>query len=265
MPYRGSILYREHFVFKAPRDEDQSIWRYMDFTKFVSLLDKSALFFARSDKLKDEFEGSYPTVTVIKRESQFKKIFEDFNVEPDSSSTVDKLCQWLKQIRSYVAINCWNVSNQESAALWKLYLKSNEGIAIKSNYRRLKSSFNAAEDDIYIGMVRYIDYSKQSIPDTNILRPFVTKRRSFEHEHELRALLYNRPSTSRGSHGELFMGRPFFDNGKYVPINLHELIDKIYVAPTCPDWLKELVESLLKLYSIDVQVVRSSLDEPPVY
>ena len=40
--------------------DDTVLWRYMDFTKFVSLLEKSALFFPRADKLGDPFEGYWP-------------------------------------------------------------------------------------------------------------------------------------------------------------------------------------------------------------
>ena len=43
-------MYQEHPSFNPPSD-NATLWRYMDFTKFVSLLDKSALFFVRADKL----------------------------------------------------------------------------------------------------------------------------------------------------------------------------------------------------------------------
>ena len=50
-------MYKEHEAF-APPPPDAVLWRYMDFTKFVSLLEKQALFFARADKLEDDpFEG----------------------------------------------------------------------------------------------------------------------------------------------------------------------------------------------------------------
>lgn len=258
-------MYKEHFAFRKPSDEDQSIWRYMDFTKFVSLLDKDALFFVRSDRLEDAFEGSYPRTNLDIRKKEFKKIFEELQMESDSLEVVDAVSQTFKQLRLYVALNCWNISDHESAALWKLYLRSNEGIAIRSSFRRLKASFNGAEDDIYIGMVRYLDYNKQNIPEANLFYPFVSKRKSFEYEHELRALLYNQPSIRRNADGKLIMEKPPFENGKYVSVNLKELIYKIYLAPTCSNWLKELVESIVKLYGIEVQVVRSSLDDSPMY
>ncbi len=51
-------MYKEHHEFEEP-DDRTIIWRYVDFTKFVSYLDKNALFFVRSDKLFDRYEGKY--------------------------------------------------------------------------------------------------------------------------------------------------------------------------------------------------------------
>jgi hypothetical protein len=51
---------RDYPVLKKPKYEHAKIWRFIDFTKFVSLIDKSALFFPRIDRLGDKFEGSIP-------------------------------------------------------------------------------------------------------------------------------------------------------------------------------------------------------------
>lgn len=53
-------MYKEHPVFQQPNNENIKIWRYMDFTKFMSLLDTKKLFFTRADKFEDPFEGSWP-------------------------------------------------------------------------------------------------------------------------------------------------------------------------------------------------------------
>ena len=39
--------------FHDPPPADAILWRYMDFTKFVALLEMKSLFFARADKLND--------------------------------------------------------------------------------------------------------------------------------------------------------------------------------------------------------------------
>ena len=52
-------MYKEHPALRVPSDADSMIiWRYMDFTKFVSLLDRKALFFVKAGKLGDPFEGA---------------------------------------------------------------------------------------------------------------------------------------------------------------------------------------------------------------
>ncbi len=52
-------MYEKHPVFTPPPDENVKIWRYMDFTKFFSFIDKKALFFTRIDQLEDKFEGRF--------------------------------------------------------------------------------------------------------------------------------------------------------------------------------------------------------------
>ena len=49
----------EHPSFESPADRDVSIWRYMDLAKFIWILQKKALFFARADQLGDPYEGHY--------------------------------------------------------------------------------------------------------------------------------------------------------------------------------------------------------------
>jgi len=58
----------ENPAFIAPANVDVKIWRYMDFTKFVSMLEEAGLFFARLDRLGDPFEGSSTRAEVMSRE-----------------------------------------------------------------------------------------------------------------------------------------------------------------------------------------------------
>ena len=56
--------YKKRDGIKSPKD-DAVLWRYMDFTKFVDLLDKRALWFARVDTFKDPFECSLSLANVL--------------------------------------------------------------------------------------------------------------------------------------------------------------------------------------------------------
>lgn len=51
-------MHEQHPNFDAPSDPDISVWRYMNLAKFVSMLQGDALYFARPDRMTDEFEGS---------------------------------------------------------------------------------------------------------------------------------------------------------------------------------------------------------------
>jgi hypothetical protein len=52
------VMYSAEPLFNVPENENVTIWRYMDFTKLVSLIDKKALYFARADRFSDKFATS---------------------------------------------------------------------------------------------------------------------------------------------------------------------------------------------------------------
>ncbi len=56
----GTIVYKMRQGYKSPSDPDIKIWRYIDFTKFISMIHGSRLHFARLDSLGDPFEGAAP-------------------------------------------------------------------------------------------------------------------------------------------------------------------------------------------------------------
>lgn len=236
--------------FETPR-ENATIWRYMDFTEFVSLLERQELFFSRADKLGDPFEGACPKANVEYRLETLRKLLGDRNIQTETVS------EFYKLLRGFTAVNCWHINIYESAAMWKLYLKSNEGIAIKSTFKRLRESLGQRPDTIC--KVQYIDYKRDTMP-VHFLAPFMYKRKSFEHEAELRAIIQRLPKRGFSKRSK----RPF-DEGIYVLVKLNVLINRIYLAPQTPDWQLELVESVTEKYGLKKKVVRSILDEKPIY
>jgi hypothetical protein len=248
------VMYKDDPDLEKPSGEAR-IWRYMDFSKFVSLLYKSALFFARVDQLDDPFEGSFPRVNVELRPQVFKDKMPPKDIE--------YLSEFYKQFVTRTFVNCWHVSPYQSA-MWKLYLQSNEGIAILSSFNRLKDSLTDADHDIYIGNVKYINYKKDIIPEGSLF-PYFHKRKSFEHEQELRVVIQ---AFSYDQKGEIDWSRSPHRKGLYVPVNLDLLIDRIILAPSCSPWQKAVVKSVVKKYGLDKRVLHSLLyvsDERIVY
>jgi len=247
-------MQEDHEVFTPPENEYTTIWRFLDFTKFVSLLDKQSSYFCRADLIGDPFEGAYSYYTFANIR-QWREVDQDLSAY-EEAEVVDMALNFPK----YHYLNCWHVNDVESAAMWKLYTKdTNQTIAIRSNYRKLCQSFHNARMPIFIGLVNYIDYDTEEIPTDNPLRPYVYKRKSFEHEKELRAVISNLPDNPWTDKSQ------FDDVGLYIPTNLEYLIDKVFVAPASPQWFKELVHALMKKYGLDKPIESSRLDERPIY
>ena len=255
-------MYKEHPVFLAPKDENIKVWRYMDFTKFVSLLYKRSLYFCRVDKLGDPFEGSLTEMNVKARKDFIEELWTGRINNQQLAELIEREPKFNEKARQSMFVNCWHMNEYESAAMWKLYLKSNEGIAIQSTYKRLKESFNNnSKDNVYIGRVKYIDYGSEGIPRDNFFRAVLHKRKSFEYERELRAMIWDRDIFCH------IMGpdKEAYKDGKYVGFDLEVLIDKVYLGPDTADWFDELVQSLAKKYCLSIEVERSKLDDMALF
>jgi hypothetical protein len=75
------------------------------------------------------------------------------------------------------------------------------------------------------------------------------KRKSFEHENELRAIIMCGENIS----------------GKLVSTDLDILIQSIRLAPNNQKWYYELVKKTIKRYGLDKKVINSALDQTPLY
>ena len=232
-------MYKEHSAFDPP-PQDCILWRYMDFTKYISLLDRQALFFARADTLDDPFEGSVTEATPRL-----------------PGEHTGGLVALRRAMRSNIFVNCWHESDDESAAMWKLYARE-AGIAVRTTFSDLVKGIQT-EQRIYIGRVNYIDYVMDPMPTGNAFTPFLHKRKSFEHEREVRAV------------SEEWEGSKFYEelvpqgDGKYYEVDVQTLVGEVVVAPFCQDWLFELVESTTEKYGLTNRVRRSTLEKPPVF
>jgi len=238
---------------KPIKNDSMIIWRYLDFTKFVSLLDTEKLFLCRADQLDDPWEGSLSRANLDAREQPDGKYS---NIQNDEISDIHKYARY------HMFISSWHMNEFESAAMWKLYLKSDEGIAIQSTLGDLKKSLDKSEIEVTIGKVEYIDYKKDLISEKNIVYPFVHKRISFQHENEIRVLKWIMPPKKEGRN-DLSTPNPKF--GLNIDIDLNVLINKVYVSPTAPPWFLDLTKSIMKKYDVKKEVIMSDMSVGPVY
>jgi hypothetical protein len=227
----------------------------MDFTKYVAMLQHSGLFFIRCDLLDDQFEGSVPHAT---REASVERIFGEGISTETSEKMMVSLSELNKWSRKWAMINCWHMNQYESAAMWKLYAQTNEAIAVVSTYGRLRKCLG---EKFWIEQVRYIDYETDDIPSSKATYPYIYKRKSFEHERELRAFI-SEPPTKGDS---LDLEEVPSADGVWQTVDLNELIETVHVAPKAPPWFLDLVGQVSHKYQILAPVKQSSLDRDPVY
>lgn len=244
-------------VFERP-PEAAKIWRYLDFAKLVDMVDRGALFFARADAMLDPWEGRIGTAGEISHVEQILAALPDEVVTAGYAERVRAEYRAFRHesIRQ-IYLSCWYVSEHESAAMWELYAgRDGRGVAIQSSFGRLRSALPATfeEHAIRAGLVRYIDYSRETVPVGNRFYPFLHKRLSFEHERELRAVLDLHPSDRE----------PGPEGGVNVPVDTATLIDHVHVAPTAPTWFTELVARTVEHYGLMAPVVRSNLLVGPI-
>ena len=252
-------MIEEHPIFKSPSNPNQKIWRYIDFTKFVDLLNSQSLYFTRADKFEDIFEGSVPIMTAELRNKRMLEMIKNQEVLPKYSPEFWE--ELGRKSREEYAINCWHMNDYESAAMWKLYLKSNEGIAVQSNYYKLISSLQPTEKRIFIGVVNYIDYEKEVIDWNNSFNPYVHKRKSFAHENELRAIIWKPIKSIKRTTQET----EWTEGGIKIKIDLNSLVENIFVSPDSAEWLTDLVKDTCDKFGFSFNVINSRLNDTPVF
>lgn len=240
--------------FIPPDDVNTTIWRYLDFQKFVALLETESLWFSRIDYLDDPYEGSTP-----RGDSAFWDSVIGSNPEKTDVAEYnrDAIRRFVRMSREATYVNCWHVNERESAAMWYLYSKDGSSVAIKSSYPRLRS---VLMPEIQIGMVRYIDYEAESIPFGNILNYFMHKRRSFDHERELRALIWMLGEDMKKIENEIELT----ETGINIEVSLDELVAEVVLAPESPPWFESLVKNVVLRYGRTMEVLRSEIENVPL-
>jgi hypothetical protein len=248
--------YEDHPAFEKPADPATTLWRYSDFTKFVSLIHRRALYFSRADLLGDRFEGSMSRANLRLRPEVYRHMDEGFR---------QRLFEQIaKGTRAYLArtfVNSWTMADYESVALWRMYVGQTNGIAIRSTFERLRASLDASyPESIHVGMVKYLNWDSDWTPEGNTLYPFVHKRRSFDFEHEVRGVI--QPMDVKDDKVDL---SPRPEPGLYVPVDLDQLLVEVRLDPVSGPWFAELVASVLNHYRVNIPVRQSDLAGEPTF
>lgn len=248
------MAYRKFDICIEPDNFELVIWRYMSLQKFKLMLKNRALFFCRADKFSDPFEGTIP-----KKEAEHRR---------KSYGNDNGISNFHKKLKGHFLVNCWHINNKENDLMWRLYLKNNNGVAIKTTIGNLLASFTNTEEEINCSVVRYIDYENDIwLPPTtdsgyNMFVPILHKREEFSDENEFR--LIHQIEYNVQDIDEFWRSQPI-EEGKNISIDLNKLISVVYTAPTSDQLQISRIEKVIQTNGFDFKVEKSKLNNEPYY
>jgi len=217
-------VYTNHPEFESPGKEDL-LWRYFDLARYLDLLIREKLFFANIENLEDPYEGL---------------------MTPPATQAPSP---------SRLTICSWHNSAEENYAMWKIYAPGSAGLAIRTSFERLKACFNKTEKPVCIGKVAYYDqqHTKDTASDDPL--PLALRKRSiYAFEKEVRCCYL--PQSSEVGDGEGTSGK---FNGIYIPVDLDQLIDRVYISPYAPAWFRDLVVGINNKFLLKKPIVHSDV------
>jgi hypothetical protein len=250
------MSFEEHSRIKVP-DRNTPIWRYMDFESFVWMLQKEKIHFHKAADFDDPFEGAIP----------------NYILEKYGGEGLDQKLRWTEYSREIIFLNCWHQNRTQSAAMWDLYGKGDQSIAVKSSIPDLEMSLEGSTLPFGAGPVFYVDFesgpeeidieSKKIIRQivengSNLLDSFHLKRESFDHEREIRIFAmfteilgadneeilkikdYDLPfKLIESDKFDKFSGLVPKQDGFNVDIDLDKMINEIWVGPDAPKRIRD--------------------------
>ena len=237
--------------------EDSKLWRYMDLFKFISMMKNRSLYFSSPSSFEDIFEGAHG---LLENKWKWDKFYSEFfrvalitapdncwhkvNDEYLEENTSRLLSEITETKARGVFVSCWHWNDFESEAMWKLY-SSGKGnaIAIQTSFGALKEELG---DTATIKPVHYIDFSSSF---SNINELYLYKRKAFEYEHEVRAVIHDFKSKDA--------------SGIEKEVDINKLVSNVYLSPYSPDWYKEIVEELVARFGYKIKVHKSGMTQVP--
>lgn len=238
--------------------DNNYLWGYFDFHKFLSLVIEESIFFSRMDKMEDVNEGISLNQLLLKYGADVERMKAKNNKE---NSKRTEMPLDIRQKKYF--ISCWLIHHRESVAMWNAYSDEN-GMALKFKALDLitaiaENTKNTNENEklktLYHGRIAYKDFfnpdDRMNLKDEVKIIGF-QKDISFEHEKEYRFLIKQDTNNFKG------------DEIPFVKMKIEKFkklkYDLIF-HPKMEPWKKENIQSVIKaLGPTSITVKDSELD-----
>jgi hypothetical protein len=223
--------------------KSQKLWRYMNLSKFVSLIEKNALWLSRADTFRDKHEGRFPD----EMKKIIEKAYEGFG--EDDTSVVKDADDFQDYLLKNTFLSCWHKNDEENMVMWEIYGRDNKALAIQTTVEAMKNSVDSSDLSGHSLILKSVTY-RQTDEIPGVLRYedcFFIKRPHFSFEEEVRISLDTYSSYSPTKNN------PY---GHELSVSINRLIEKILIHPDSADRFTDVINSITKRYKVHAPVVR---------
>ncbi|MGJ0490725.1 hypothetical protein [Methylobacter sp.] len=226
-------------------DNEMILWRYMDLAKFVSLLEKEAIWLARADTFGDKHEGRFPD----EMREYIEKAYENFG--DDNKSPVKDASDFQDYLLKNTFISCWHHNLDENMVMWEIYGKDKNAVAIQTTVENLANNIDSSGLFGYSLMMKNVEY-KNADEITGVLlyeECFFRKRQHFSFEKEVRISLdtYSRLNPTKVT--------PY---GYELSVFPNGMIQKVLIHPDSSNWFCDVVNSITSKYQLHAPVEKGA-------
>lgn len=234
-------MYKNQKPYRIDRIKDKPFWRYMEFWKFLDLIETSELYFPSIEDLGDQNEGKIPDKVFNYMVNSFDRVSKNNNPANSIKSLIEN------EYRKTTLISSWNAMDNESYPMWKMYAKEKLGIAIKTDFEGLRNCFHKSDVDIFISQVEYYDGDISTYQINNTIYHFLIKHHYYKAESEVRCI-------TRVNDALSFSNR--------ISVDLSYLIKEVFISPFAySKGFHNIIEFLREKKNLNFKINISSIND----
>jgi len=264
----------------TPNLEQIPLYRYLTFNRFLETLDKG-LFIPKASLFNDRWEAMVYWMHEYLQERETNIRLKDSHVSTPNDFCIPDTYKRIRQGMKEVYVSCWNGTDYECVAMWKLYGTDGNAVMLETNAKELTNAFDNFDNSpnkewlACLIKLRYVlpgDWNYDRVFDGNeplwVNGPQGGFSESFLFHCTYTGLHYKHISYSFENEYRLIAAhkdreeRP--NNGIVLPINKSSFITRVILQPGSPDAFEGIVRDYLKKLNFsNVLVEKSFLDELP--
>lgn len=162
--------------------------------------------------------------------------------------------------------NCWRLGTDENLEIWEQYADG-RGVAIETTYDQMERFVAPEQEDLYMGIVRYLDYEEEFTPTGIFYALYFYKHRTFDGEQEFRVLVNRGGNPIIRTDGQETPPESRPDNPPHINLSadMDALINRVVLSPGADDEVRAQVEATVDEHGVSAPVVPSRLVDPSAH